>query len=121
MSQVFVKRCDRCHRVAVQPNNPTPPGWQCLADMQYGTLASIDICPECQQDMGLRVLLQKARSDRATGALREWLATNDELVADSINVEELVAAIERGEFDAAFDQGDGVAAEDEIAEGEIVA
>ena len=125
MSSVFVKKCNSCGNFAVSsPNIPNPPGWQTLADMMHGTLASIDLCPTCLEDMGLRTMLAKAIRDRAVGELRKAIETDPEHMPAAVNMAELEERIQAGEFDTAFASGDGIdldaLAEEEIAEAEII-
>lgn len=105
MSQVYVKRCNKCGKVAVSPNVPNPAGWQCLADMVHGTLASFDLCPGCQSAMGIKDMLAQSVRDRASTALKSAM-NREEL--DAITVEALEVRVQAGEFDAAFESGDGI-------------
>lgn len=126
MSSVYVKKCNSCGNFAVSsPNIPNPPGWQTLADMMHGTLASIDLCPTCMEDMGLRTMLAKAVRDRAVGELRKAIETDPELMPPAVNMAELEERIQNGEFDVAFASGDGInldelADAEEITEAELI-
>ncbi len=129
MSQVYVKKCDGCSQIALMPNIPAPPGWHCLADAMHGTMVSFDICPECSAKSGFGNILTKRIRDRALGDLKNQIEEDPERYAKALPLAEIEAAIERGDWDDAFAQGDGIdlaqiAAEqaelDEIAEGEIV-
>jgi hypothetical protein len=107
------------------PNVPNPPGWQTLADMMHGTLASIDLCPSCLEDTGLRVLMATSIRDRAVGELRKAVETDPDKMPPALNMAELEERIRNGDFDAAFASGDGIdldaiAAESEIADAELV-
>lgn len=133
MSQVYVKRCDRCNKISVCPNIPNPPGWHCLADNVHGTLASFDLCPGCLADTGLGMVLTQRIRTRALGDLKNMIETDPAKIPPTLDVAELEAAIDRGEWDNAFASGDGVdldqlardmeqlvAGENEIVEGELV-
>lgn len=130
MSQLFLKRCDHCGGISEMANTPIPDGWTCLADVGMGTLASFDICAECQENMGIRKMIQSRLQARAVGQLKTLIrpAELPEL-AKSLHFDEIIAKIEAGEFDEAFAQGDGIdlpvtvqELEDEatITEGELV-
>lgn len=120
MSQLYFKRCNRCAKISEAANTPNPPGWQCLADLVHGTLATIDICPACQENMGLRVLLAKAIRDRAVGELRAAIETDPDKMPPALDMAELENRINAGEFDAAFAAGDGINLDD-IADAEVIA
>ena len=131
MSQVYVKRCDGegCGNIAFMPNVPNPPGWHCLADAMHGTMVSFDICPACIAKSGFGNILTKRIRERALGDLKNQIETDPERYAASLPLAEIEAAIERGEWDDAFAQGDGIdlqqmateaQALEAIAEGEIV-
>lgn len=129
MSQVYVKKCDGCGNVAMIPNTPAPPGWHCLADAMHGTMVSFDICPGCLATSGFGGILTRRIRDRALGDLKNQIAEDPERYVAALPLAEIEAAIERGDWDDAFAQGDGIdlaaiaSAQDEldaIAEAEIV-
>jgi hypothetical protein len=133
VSQVYVKKCDGCDKVAIMPNIPAPPGWHCLADAMHGTMVSFDICPECSAASGFSKILTKRIRDRALGDLKNQIESDPERYAEALPIAEIESAIARGDWDDAFAQGDGIdlaqiAAEqdelnslaDEITEAEIV-
>jgi hypothetical protein len=103
-----VKKCDGCGNVALMPNTPAPPGWHCLADAMHGTMVSFDICPTCSANSGFGNILTKRIRDRALGDLKNQIESDPERYAKALPLAEIEAAIERGEWDDAFAQGDGI-------------
>lgn len=129
MSLVYFKRCDRCGKVSDAALVPNPPGWQSLSDLMHGTLAVVDICPECQDAMGIREMLLEKVRNRTVGLLRETIAIAPLVgLPPSVTIDELTDRILAGEFDEALASGDGIdlaqigagAPDDEPAEAEIV-
>lgn len=108
MSQIYLKRCDKCGKLSPLANTPNPPGWQSMADMVHGTLAVIDFCPECLDTMGIRAMLTQRVRDRAVGALKAMIPDALPDMRASLGMDEIEAAILSGEYDDAFDSGDGI-------------
>jgi hypothetical protein len=103
-----MKRCNRCGQISDLANTPNPPGWQCLADTMHGTLASIDFCPSCMDEMGIGTMLRQAVRDRAVGALKAMIPDTLPELASSLHIEQIIEKIEAGEYDKDFDSGDGI-------------
>lgn len=108
MSLIYFKRCDSCGGISDAASVPNPPGWHCLADNMHGTLATVDLCPGCLETTGLGKMLIKTVRARAVGALKSLLPEELGDVREALGYEQIVAAIEAGDYDATFERGDGI-------------
>lgn len=121
MSRIYFTRCDSCHRTSEECMTPVVPGWQSLSDNTYGTNTIFDICPECQESMGLRGILTSRIRARAVYELRDKVANPTDQVVPGITAEALEARINAGDFDVQFGLGDGVDIRElEVADAELV-
>jgi|SRR6185437_9217219 len=121
MSRVYFTRCDGCNRLSDLCITPVVPGWQSLSDNTYGTNTIFDICPECQESMGLRSILKSRIRARAIYELRDKISTPTDQIAPGLTVEQLEERINSGEFDKEFGLGDGIDIEQlAIEEAELV-
>lgn len=119
MSQIYFKRCDSCGIIASQAITPNPPGWVVMADMGIGTLASFDLCATCVDAKGMRKMFTERLRGNAVGALRQMIPDALPELQAALGFDELVAAIEAGDYDAAFNSADGINLQDAISEHSI--
>src|ERR1700733_8497780 len=99
MSQIYLKRCDKCGRLSPLANTPNPAGWQCMADMMHGTLAAIDFCPDCLDEMGIRGMISQRARDRAVGVLKAMIPDSLPDIRSALGFEEIETAILEGAYD----------------------
>ena len=91
----------------------------------HGTLATIDFCPECMNEMGIGDMIRQQVRDRAVGVLKQMIPAELGDLRSALGLDEIEAAVQAGDYDTAFDSGDGInlaAAADEtrIADAELV-
>ena len=87
---------------------PNPGGWHSLMDQMHGTMGVVDFCPDCLSFLGIGDMLTKRARDRAVGVLKQLIPVDLADMREAIGYEGIVAAIEAGEYDDAFDSGDGI-------------
>lgn len=87
-----------------------------MADMGIGTLASFDLCGECIDKTGMRKMFTERLRGNAVGALKQMIPDALPELQAALGFDEIVAAIEAGDYDGAFNSADGINLQDAISE-----
>jgi hypothetical protein len=74
----------------------------------HGTLATVDLCPTCLDSTGLGKMLVKTVRARAVGALKSLLPAELGDIREAVGFDQILEAIEAGEYDDTFERGNGI-------------
>ena len=109
ISQIYMKRCDRCGKISELALTPAPVGWVTMMDQGLGTNSCFDICAECTDEMGMTQVVRERLRTSAVEQLK-WLMQPEAMpeLARSLHYDEIVKKALAGDYDQAFAQADGL-------------